>query len=543
MSEFFSVYHKCFKLIVGKKYLFINIIVKISLLALNCVRPYMLSQMIGCLANRDRFNTYRYTLYIVIILLSIIICRTLAFFSYQHIEKSTTALIKKDLLKRVLLFHPASAINNCSAKITETIYSDSSSIVQIVIQAISLGSDLISVLITGYIVFSIGIVNALFAFLFTILTFLLANKYARILMKMNSSIRTLSDKNFKILRDIILLEKVIKFGDSANYFLRKYSNEIDYIKLETIERDKVSWKANTIGTLLEDLSIIIFLLISIYMFFDNQTTLTSFIAFFSYTNIFSASLTRVFKFNTDIQEIVVASTRVLELYCATEEPLQGRNKHNELKKIDEIQLQDISFSYESNCIFSNFSYQFKKGHCYLIVGANGSGKTTLLNLIAGLLQPQNGELKYDGNSHKEIAYKNLQKNIAYYSQDDKVHKISILDNLLLFENNSNISRAAVNSICMELNLWEFIQSLPNGLETIISEENDLSYGQKRKIILAKNILKPSQILLLDEPLSGIDQASQANIINVVKQLSKDKIIIIATHRADLFSFAQSIIML
>lgn len=202
----------------------------------------------------------------------------------------------------------------------------------------------------------------------------------------------------------------------------------------------------------------------------------------------------------------------------------------------EVTAKDLCFAYiNGQNILENFNITLKRGGT-LIIGCNGSGKTTLLNLLSGVIIPDSGTIFLDGVALDEIPYQEIQRGITFYSQDDILFEQTIKSNILSFKDSELITDIDVYDICERLNILQDIKALKNGFETLLSESRSLSFGQKKKILFARAFLKPSQMLILDEPLVGLDEISQKQVIEILKEVSQKKILIIATHKPDLFDF-------
>ncbi len=209
--------------------------------------------------------------------------------------------------------------------------------------------------------------------------------------------------------------------------------------------------------------------------------------------------------------------------------------------MDSIKVEHIDYSYGDKDVFIDFNLEVGGGQCAIIIGKNGSGKTTLLNILAALNITSKGNIYFNDISINDIAYESMQESITYYTQDDILFDQSIKDNILSFKNGNEVSSEALQDICMRLGILDDIFNLDDGFDTLLSEYKTLSLGQKKKLLFARAFLKPSQVLLLDEPLSGLDKLSQGIVLNMIEELKGKKTIIIATHRPELFSFCDKMI--
>ncbi len=184
-----------------------------------------------------------------------------------------------------------------------------------------------------------------------------------------------------------------------------------------------------------------------------------------------------------------------------------------------IQLNNVFFGYiEDKWIINNFNYTFLDHGLYLVEGESGSGKTTLLNLIGGLLKPNSGAILYD--------YDIFESDISYIFQDN-----NLLEELSLLENVKLILK--INHLDLkidELNFYLEKFEMKEDLETLVK---NLSGGQRQRLSIIIGLLRKTKIMLIDEPFSSLDQENSIKIINVLKDLSKDILIIITSHKKNL----------
>ena len=197
-----------------------------------------------------------------------------------------------------------------------------------------------------------------------------------------------------------------------------------------------------------------------------------------------------------------------------------------LTPIDELSLENISFAYQENPLFTGLSYRFKMGGKYAITGNSGSGKSTLLNLLAGKNRHYQGTIRYGKYSILDVDYDSLYQNIIYINQHDSQIEGTILENLTFGE---ELSVDYIYKILEALDLKQVINQLPDGLNTKIGDKGSLlSGGQLQRLSIARALLHNKPILLLDESTSGLDQETMLKIENLLIQ-QKDKMLIMVTH--------------
>jgi ATP-binding cassette, subfamily C, bacterial CydD len=179
-------------------------------------------------------------------------------------------------------------------------------------------------------------------------------------------------------------------------------------------------------------------------------------------------------------------------------------------------LQDIHFSVSG----------FKKVG---IIGASGAGKSTLIELLSGFLTPKSGEILFNGNILTSFSYESWQKQITYIPQHPYLFHESVLNNIRFYQPDASIDE--VTAAAHQAGLTPFIQSLPQGLETIIGEGGrSLSGGQEQRIALARAYLGNRPVIMLDEPTAHLDVETEFELKNSMLQLFENKLVFFATHR-------------
>ncbi len=190
---------------------------------------------------------------------------------------------------------------------------------------------------------------------------------------------------------------------------------------------------------------------------------------------------------------------------------------------------DVSFSYDKEDVLHNINMSLESGNIYGIVGGSGSGKSTLIKLIYRLWDIESGSIRINDVDIRDYNLKNLRKNITIITQEPLLLNDTVFNNIIL--SNKNINYELVVRICKELDIYDFIVSLPNEFNTIVGENGvKLSGGQKQRISIARAMLSNSSILVLDEATSALDNISQKDLLKSMKKFLNNKIVIIIAHR-------------
>lgn len=195
-----------------------------------------------------------------------------------------------------------------------------------------------------------------------------------------------------------------------------------------------------------------------------------------------------------------------------------------------IEFKDIEFEYkDGNQIFKGLSLTINAGEKIALVGKSGCGKTTLAYMLIGFYSPKSGVITIDGQNVKECTLDSVRKRIGLVQQNVLIFDGTIEENILL--GNPRASEVDINDACFQAGIMEFIQSLPNGLKTVIGSKGiALSGGQKQRIAIARIYLKNPSIIIFDEATSSLDLETEELIHEAWGQVLKGRTSIIITHR-------------
>ena len=210
---------------------------------------------------------------------------------------------------------------------------------------------------------------------------------------------------------------------------------------------------------------------------------------------------------------------------------------------DEIKLNNISFSYNKDIvILKNFTKIIKKNSILGIIGSSGSGKSTMIDLITGLQFPNTGEIILDNKTNIQKNIVNWQKKIGYVSQSVFLLDTTIKENIAFGEQIEKIDEKKILKSLKDSQLYEYVLSLKDGINTIVGEKGvKISGGQKQRIGIAREIYRNPEVLILDESTSSLDIETENKILDCIIKLKHEKTIIIVSHRENTLKFCDQII--
>ncbi len=216
--------------------------------------------------------------------------------------------------------------------------------------------------------------------------------------------------------------------------------------------------------------------------------------------------------------------------------------------IDEINgnfvFDKACYSYENNDKYAvkDFSLNVQEGETIALVGPSGSGKSTLMQLLIGFIRPQKGTIYIDGNNMNEIDLRSYRRFISVVSQETILFDGSIRENITY--GSKNVTEAQLWEVIRSANLTEFVNALPEGLDTPVKENGArLSGGQRQRMAIARALLRNPRILILDEATSALDVESEALIQEALDRLIKGRTTFVVAHRLSTIRNADRIVVL
>ena len=223
-----------------------------------------------------------------------------------------------------------------------------------------------------------------------------------------------------------------------------------------------------------------------------------------------------------------ASYKRFEEFLGLKDDVQLRNGNAINTNVGKIAIRNLSFQYEERKIIDGLSLSIQKGEKIAFVGESGSGKSTLIRILLGLLKYNQGEVRLGDMELKEICLNNLYDRVSYLSQDAPVFDGTIKENLV-FE--KQVSEEQMLGVLREVQLSHLVENLAEGLNTEIGEKGTcLSGGEKQRLALARLWFEDSELVILDEATSAMDNLTEENVMKSVMQKMKDKTVIAIAHR-------------
>ena len=293
-------------------------------------------------------------------------------------------------------------------------------------------------------------------------------------------------------------------------------------------------KAHVMGELLRTINGILFTLgialtmgMGIYLYQIEVFTIGTVYLVIHYTTMLRGPLTMINRQINELQRATAGFKRIEELYRTTSSIEDGTEALSESGALG-IEFDHVTFGYTPDeSVLKDVSFHLQPGKSLGLLGRTGSGKTTITRLLFRFYEINNGQIRVGGKQIERIRLDDLRHRIGMVTQDVQLFTATVRENLTLFD--TEISDERILSVIEELGLSEWYQSLPNGLDTVL-EGTGLSAGEAQLLAFARVFLKDPQIVILDEPSSRLDPATEQRIDNAVQRLLKERTSIIIAHR-------------
>ena len=323
------------------------------------------------------------------------------------------------------------------------------------------------------------------------------------------------------------------FDKKHNEFLIRQKGIIDKQKQMNMLSQ---WNIITDSIMVQLLSTVLYI-VGGSLVFDLQLSVGSVFAFITYSSYVTGPISAILNIGYLLSGIIPSTKRYYEFMDLQEETESG--KHLE-PIFGELRLQNVSFSYEvGKPVLRAINLTFPKGSKTALMGRNGSGKTTIINLLTRVYNPVSGYILLNETDISEISLHKYRNMVSVVSQQIYLFNDTIRNNICLYQ---NVSDEVIRAACNKSGLEDFLKEV--SLDYVVGQNGAmLSGGQKQKIALVRALVHDKPIIIFDEVTSNTDSYSEYQINNLLHTRLKNKTVIIITHKREILSEVDRIIML
>ena len=268
------------------------------------------------------------------------------------------------------------------------------------------------------------------------------------------------------------------------------------------------------------------------------------VSFILYVRLFTSPLTQMAQGLTNMQTASASAHRIFDFLEAEEMPDESEKTKQLTEVKGSVTFDHVRFSYPDNpdrIIISDFSAQVKPGQKVAIVGPTGAGKTTMVNLLMRFFDTDSGKITIDGIPISDLRRENVHSLFGMVLQDTWLFEGTVRENLVY--NMEGITDERLNTVLAACGLDRFVRSLPDGLDTVISESTSVSAGQKQLLTIARAMLQNAPMLILDEATSSVDTRTELIIQRAMDSLTKGRTSFVIAHRLSTIKNADLILVM
>ena len=280
-----------------------------------------------------------------------------------------------------------------------------------------------------------------------------------------------------------------------------------------------------------------------FLFMGGRVTLGQISSFILYSRKFSGPINEIANIMNEILSALSASERIFNLLDQNEEVEDVENAVELTDVKGDVRFENVSFGYEEGkTILHDLSFRADAGRLIAIVGPTGAGKTTMINLLMRFYDCDSGQILVDGRNELEYTRPSLRAAYAMVLQDTWLFRGTVYENIAYGAENATLED--VVRVAKKAHIHPFIMRLPNGYDTVISEDGgNISKGQKQLLTIARAMLYDSKMLILDEATSNVDTSTEREIQAAMLELMKGKTCFVIAHRLSTIQNADNILVL
>ena len=277
------------------------------------------------------------------------------------------------------------------------------------------------------------------------------------------------------------------------------------------------------------------------LYMHGETTIGTIVAFMIYVKLFTGAFSQISDAVVNMQSVAAAAERVFIFLNYEEMPIEERRiEITDVK--GRVEFRDVHFGYSKEReIIHGFSAIAEPGQKISIVGATGSGKTTMINLLMRFYEVDSGDILIDGTSTKDMTREQVRDLFGMVLQETWMFEGTVRENIVF--NREDVDDDELDRVCESVGLKHFISSLPEGYDTMISDVDSMSVGQRQQIAIARAMIGDPRMIILDEATSSVDPLTEKLIKDATNAMMKGKTSFVIAHRLSTIIDADMIIVM
>lgn len=382
---------------------------------------------------------------------------------------------------------------------------------------------------------------ALMGFLFfinwklTLLSLITVPGLAFVVRKVNRRVRRMGSWAYdaqlrlvSVIEDVTRAWRVVRSFDAADYERRRFAERAREVQRSTLKTAASNAMAQPLSQLMASVGISIIVSLALYQSRVNGTGVGEFASFVAALLFMSSRLRHLSDVMQPITNALVVARGCMGLLDTPPEPDTGTRELRDVR--GDIALQQVTLRYPgaNRDALAAMDLHIPAGRTTALVGSSGAGKSSVVNLLLGFERPDSGRILLDGVPIDELTKANLRRQFAVVSQDIVLFDLSIADNIAYAQERDD---AKLEQVLRAAALWDFVQSLPEGLDTTVGANGSkLSGGQRQRLAIARALYKDAPVWIFDEATSALDTESERAVQQALEQWQGRKTLIVIAHR-------------
>ncbi|EDM23338.1 ABC transporter ATP-binding protein [Caminibacter mediatlanticus] len=494
-------------------------------------------------SNCSAFCYILITLLIVILLRGLfVLFNILQTYFFEKITKDITYKIRLRILDHLKHLSINEYENLKTGEIASKLISDINTIEEFLIKSVSkLVISILTLIGIAIVLLLINFKLGIFILLLNPFVVILSGKIARKVKKYKKA----QNKTISIFQDALIetleLFEQIKAYNKENFFFKKLFKLAKELRDKSFNFSYKSESLNKLSFLIFLIGFEIFRAAGILAVAYDNLTIGLMLAVFGYLWYMMTPIQDIISIQYTYFSSKAAIDRINEILSLEKEP-HFEHKKDPFKKNVSIEINNLYFKYkESDYILENINATFKPNTITALIGASGGGKTTLAKIIAGLLIPNKGDIKYNNTSYTLIGLDKIRENVNLILQETRLFNDTLYFNLTL---GKKIDESEIWEALKKVKLYEVVKKWGEGLYTNVGKNGvKLSGGQKQRVAIARALIHKPKVVILDESTSALDIDTEREVFKNIENFLKERTTIIIAHRAETIEKADEIYMI
>lgn len=515
-----------------------------AIAALNAALPYFMGEMVNKgVAVSDMEAIVKNGIYMVVISFLIAIFGLLSSYINAHWSMGVVANMRKALFNRVMTMPFPDADKYGRASLLNRLSSDMGHLGVISLLRSTLSSPMMiaAIIVTTITVYkSVSILFVVVGGAFLVIVSLASKRALRHYRKMFKK----NDDMTNVLNEDLIGSKTVRAFARESYESERFSKKVEDLTQEAIAAQRITVLMDPMLHLVMNIAILAVISFCGPLIVKSEMLPGDLLCIISYTSNILVQVFIISTVSVPLMNGVVSLKRVLEVL---KDSPSIENVENAIKTVDgsSIEFKNVSFGYykdEDKTILKNVSFSVKPGETIGVIGSSGSGKTSLVNLISRFYDVQKGSVEIAGVDVRKYDLDALRKSIGLVPQHSVLFSGTVKQNLLW--GNENASDKEIVDACVAANANDFVMGFADGYNTAVGQGGStVSGGQRQRLCIARALLKKPRILIFDDSLSAVDNATEDGILHSLSQNLKDTTVVIVAQKISSLRTASRIVVL